>query len=114
MSNRDPMVRLFHMRDYAAKIGALIAGRNKTNVEQDEVLYLAITRLMEPIGEAASKYPKELQVQYPQIPWAKIMSMRNRLIHGYDFVDYDILWNAVTTNIPQLLAELERILPSRP
>ena len=48
---------------------------------------------------------------YPQIPWAKIISMRNRLIHGYDFVDYDILWDAVTINIPVLLVELEQILP---
>jgi uncharacterized protein with HEPN domain len=37
--------------------------------------------------------------------------MRNRLIHGYDFVDYDILWDAVTMNIPELLAELEKTLP---
>ncbi|MBA4390983.1 MAG: hypothetical protein C0399_08595 [Syntrophus sp. (in: bacteria)] len=72
MSDRDPMVRLFHMCDYAAKIGALIAGKNKADVEQDEVLCLAVTRLIELIGEAANQYPKELQIQYPQIPWAKI------------------------------------------
>jgi uncharacterized protein with HEPN domain len=112
MSDRDPMVRLFHMRDYAVKIGTLIAGKNKADFEQDEVLCLAVTRLIELIGEAASQYPKELQMQYPQIPWAKIISMRNRLIHGYDFVDYDIMWNAITMNIPQLLVELEEILPS--
>jgi uncharacterized protein with HEPN domain len=74
------------------------------------VFSLAITRLVELIGEAASKYPKELQEGYPQIPWPKIIGTRNRLIHGYDFIDYDILWNAVTTNIPQLLNELEKIL----
>lgn len=67
------------------------------------MLCLAVTRLIELIGEAASQYPKELQMQYPQIPWAKMISMRNRLIHGYDFVDYNILWNAVTMNIPRLL-----------
>jgi uncharacterized protein with HEPN domain len=99
------------MRDYASKIGTLVAGKNKEDLEEDEVLCLAITRLIELIGEAANKYPKELQKHYPRIPWAKIVSMRNRLIHGYDFVDYDILWDAVTINIPTLLLELEKIIP---
>jgi uncharacterized protein with HEPN domain len=98
------------MRDYASKIGKLIAGKSKEDLEEDEVLCLAVTRLIELIGEAANKYPKELQKHYSQIPWAKIISMRNRLIHGYDFVDYDILWDAVTINIPVLLSELEKIL----
>jgi len=62
---------------------------------------------MELVGEAAAQYPRELQAQYPQIPWPKLISMRNKLIHAYDFVDYDIVWGAITKNIPQLLAELE-------
>ena len=100
------------MRDYARKIVSLTAGKEKSDLEEDEIFCLAMIRLIELIGEAASKYPKEMQKEYPQIPWPKIISMRNRLIHGYDFVDYDILWDAITLNIPQLLAELERILPS--
>jgi uncharacterized protein with HEPN domain len=111
MSDNDPEIRLFHMRDYARKIVTLAAGKEKADLEEDEMFYFAMTRLIELIGEAASKYPKEKQKQYLQIPWPKIISMRNRLIHGYDFVDYDILWNAITINIPQLLAELEKVLP---
>jgi uncharacterized protein with HEPN domain len=76
------------------------------------MLRLALTRLLELVGEAASRYPRELQDQYPQIPWPKLISMRNRLIHGYDFIDYNILWDAVTENLPNLLAEIEKILPS--
>jgi len=111
MSSRDPIVRLLHMREYARKIVALTTEKSKADLEEDEVLFLAITRLMELVGEAANKYPKEMQKEYPQIPWPKIISMRNRLIHGYDFVDYDIVWDAITINIPQLLAELDRLLP---
>ena len=111
MSNRDPMVRLLHMRDYATRIISLTAGKSKNDLEKDEIFCLAITRLVELIGEAASKYPKDMQQKYPQIPWPKIINMRNRLIHGYDFVDYDILWDAITINIPQLLIELDKILP---
>lgn len=110
MSDHDPVVRLLHMRDYARKVVAFTSTRCREDLENDEVFSLAITRLVELIGEAASKYPKELQEGYPQIPWPKIIGTRNRLIHGYDFIDYDILWNAVTTNIPQLLNELEKIL----
>lgn len=111
MPNSDPQVRLLHMRDYARKVVSLAAGKEKADLEEDEMFCLAMTRLIELIGEAASKYPKEKQIEYPQIPWPKIISMRNRLIHGYDFVDYDILWDAITINMPQLLAELEKILP---
>ena len=61
MPDRDSQVRLYHMRDYANKIGTLVAGKNKEDLEEDEVLCLALTRLIELIGEAANKYPKELQ-----------------------------------------------------
>ena len=111
MSDRDPMVRLLHMRDYGNKIVSLTTGKKKGDFEKDEIFCLAITRLVELIGEAANKCPKDVQKKHPQIPWSKIISMRNRLIHGYDFVDHDILWDAITINIPQLLSELDKIVP---
>jgi uncharacterized protein with HEPN domain len=55
MPNSDPRIRLLHMRDYARKIVFLAAGRDKTDLEEDEVFCLAMTRLIELIGEAASK-----------------------------------------------------------
>lgn len=61
MSDHDPVVRLLHMRDYARKVVALTSTRCREDLENDEVFSLAITRLVELIGEAASKYPKELQ-----------------------------------------------------
>jgi uncharacterized protein with HEPN domain len=54
--------------------------------------------------------PPETQAQYPEIPWAKMVSMRNRLIHGYDYVDLNILWDTLQVNLPPLLAQLEAIL----
>jgi len=71
------------------------------------VLQLAVTHLLELVGEAAAHVPHEVQEKYPAIPWPKIVSMRNRLIHGYDYVDYAILWEALTRNIPELLKQLE-------
>ena len=111
MSKHDPDVRLLHMRDYIRKAMAAVKGKTRHSLEEDEILCLALTHLIELVGEAANKFPREKQKDYPQIPWSKIISMRNRLIHGYDSVDYDILWEAITKNFPPVLAELEKILP---
>ncbi|NOY86613.1 MAG: DUF86 domain-containing protein [Deltaproteobacteria bacterium] len=110
MSRRDPLVRLRHMRDFARKAVALTEGKSKGDLEKNEVLRLAVTHLVELIGEAASHIPVEVQTEYAHIPWPKIVGMRNRLIHGYDFVDMDILWEALQSNVPQLLTELDSIL----
>jgi len=96
MPNHDPLVRLLHMRDYAKQALEMASGKSREEL----------------VGEAASQYPRQLQSQYPQIPWPKLISMRNRLIHGYDFIDNDILWEAITKNLPQLLNELDKIIPA--
>ncbi len=111
MTEHDPTIRLLHMRDYVRKAIAFVEGKTRTDLEADEILCLALIHLVELVGEAANKYPAEKQRQYPSIAWPKIISMRNRLIHGYDSVDYDILWDAITKNFPPLLRELEKILP---
>ena len=110
MSRHDPLVRLKHMRDFARKAIALTEGKSKEDLEKDEVLRLAVTHLVELIGEAASKIPVEVQSEHSHIPWPQIVGMRNRLIHGYDFVDMDILWEALQSNVPHLLTELDTIL----
>ncbi|HAY20865.1 MAG TPA: hypothetical protein DCY27_01570, partial [Desulfobacterales bacterium] len=52
----------------------------------------------------------EIKTNYPQIPWFQIISLRNRLIHGYDAVDLDILWEILIKDLPPLVVELEQIL----
>jgi uncharacterized protein with HEPN domain len=100
MSRRDPKARLLHMRDYAQKALAMVEGQPRASLDNDEKLRLALTHLVELIGEAADHVPAEIQAQYPEIPWPKAISMRHRLIHGYDFVDYDILWDTVGHSKP--------------
>ena len=74
---------------------------------------MSLTHLVELIGEAASQVPQEVRGKYPNVPWPKIVSMRNRLIHGYDVVDYEILWDTITEDLPLLITELERIIPKQ-
>jgi uncharacterized protein with HEPN domain len=71
-----------------------------------------VVRLLEIIGEAASRVPIDGRSRYPDIPWPQIIGMRNRLIHGYNSVDFDILWQTAREDLPPLIAALESILAS--
>lgn len=110
MSRRDPRVRLLHMRDYAQKALAMVEGQTRQDLDSDEKLRLALTHLVELVGEAASQVPAGVRKNYPQVPWMQAIAMRHRLVHGYDFVDYDILWDTITHNLPDLVEILDSIL----
>jgi uncharacterized protein with HEPN domain len=114
MTRRDPSVRLLHMRDFAHKAIDMAAGRTRSELESNDMLRLALTHLVELVGEAASQVPKEVQQKYPQIPWPKVISMRHRLIHGYDLVDCDILWDTIVHDLPGLVGVLEENLGREP
>jgi uncharacterized protein with HEPN domain len=114
MSRHDPQVRLRHMLAYATEAVTLMRGRSRADLDIDRALGLAVLRCVEIVGEAASRIPVAIRRRYPNIPWAQIIAMRNRLIHGYDIVDYDIVWSTVSQDLPPLIAELERILSPGP
>jgi len=112
MSRDDPQVRLRHMLAYAREAVELMRNRRRADLDIDRALGLAILRCVEIVGEAAGRIPVTTRRRYPKIPWSQIISMRDRLIHGYDIVDYDIVWSTVAQDLPPLIAELEGILPS--
>ncbi len=114
MSNREQeesIIRLRHMLDYAREAVSLGKDKSRADLDTDRLLNLALVRLVEIVGEAASGVSRDVQSQYPQIPWAQVVSTRNRLIHGYDFLDFDILWQTITEDLPELIAILEKIVP---
>jgi uncharacterized protein with HEPN domain len=99
------------MRDEAAFVAQTTAGLTKSVFLQDQVLKRAVTRSLEIIGEAAKHVPPDSREQVPAIPWRSIAGMRDRLIHDYyGNVDYELVWDVVSTKIASLLAELDRIL----
>ena len=85
------------------------ASRNlsKERFLDDETLKRAFVRSLEIIGEAARSLPDEFRKQNPGIEWRAIVGLRNKLIHAYFSVDYEIVWDVVRTDIPLLKSELE-------
>jgi len=98
------------MLDHALEAVAMVKGKTRPDLDKDRQLNLALVRLLEIIGKAATRIPKEDQVRYRDISWAEIVSLRNRLIHGYDTVDFDILWQIVNQDLPSLIESLRKAL----
>ncbi len=106
MTQHDPVVYLRHMRDYAVEVRSFVAGRRREDLDTDTQFAFAVRYGVGMLGEAASQVPREVQAEVPEIDWSAIIGMRHRLIHGYETVNYDILWDAVQNDLPDLIGRL--------
>lgn len=102
MSERDTNITLMQIRDFSSEAVSLCKGLSKEQLIANRVLYLAVIKLVEMIGEASNRLPREFRDANPQIDWAGIVGIRNRLTHGYDTIDFDLLWESVTIDMPVL------------
>ncbi len=100
------------MLEAARRAVSLIAGRTREDLDSDDVLVLALTRLLEILGEAAKGVSAETIARHPQLPWSQMAATRDRLIHGYFSVDLDIIWEIISHDLPPLISALEAIAPS--
>jgi len=110
MTRHDDPTSLRHMLDHAREAVQMAAGRRRNDLKQDRMLELALVRLVEIVGEAATRVSEEGQQRFPSIPWLQVRGLPNRLVHGYDKVDLDILWDIIQDDLPPLIAELQRVL----
>ena len=113
MSLREGQVRLRHMLDHSREAVALIAERKRARLGFRSTAQPPPCRSfgsLEIVGEARSRTTEDERRQCPAVPWAQIVGLRNRLIHGDDAVDFDVLWQIVSYDLPKLVAELEPVL----
>jgi uncharacterized protein with HEPN domain len=111
---KDDLVYVGNMLDTTRAIVAKASGKSRSDFDADENLRLALTHLIQTLGEAARHVSLGFQQRHPQIPWSKIIGMRHKVVHDYLHVDFDIVWAVATINLPPLLIELERIVPLDP
>jgi uncharacterized protein with HEPN domain len=99
------------MLDHAREAVELAKGKTRADLANTRLLQLGLVRLVEIVGEAAASIPRDQRAEYRGIPWQDVVGMRNKLIHEYDRVDLDILWDTVTVELPDLIETLQAILP---
>ena len=86
---------------------SFVEGRERSSLDDDAMLLLALTRAVEIVGEAAANVTAEGRSELPGVPWRSMVGMRNRLVHAYFDIDRDILWTTVTEALPPLLLRLK-------
>lgn len=110
MSRRDDRASLKDMLSHAREAVKLLGDASREELGRNRVMQLALTQLVEIVGEAANRVSVETQQANHEIPWPQIVGMRNRLIHGYDIIDFDLLRDTVTNDLPPLIEALQKIV----
>jgi uncharacterized protein with HEPN domain len=101
---------LNHILDEVSFVLNAVKGKEKDFVINDPVLSRAIIRSLEIIGEASAKVDPDFKLEHPQVEWKKMSNTRNRLIHDYFGVDYDIVWDIITSKLPDLEQTIQSII----
>jgi len=105
---------LWDMLDAAHAVQSFVASRSFEDYERDRMLRGAVERHLEIIGEAANRVSRGFRAAHPEIPWRQIIAQRNVLTHEYGQIDDALIWRVVTARIPELISQLERIMPPLP
>jgi uncharacterized protein with HEPN domain len=109
----EDRVRLQHMIEAAESAMEFVTGRQRPELDTNQMLLFAVIRAIEVIGEAARKISDETRAAHGAIPWDAIVGMRNRLIHAYFEIDSQIVWETVTVEIPAILPKLRTLAATK-
>ena len=110
MSRRNDTGFVVDMRDHAREAVGMFGAASADDIESDRMLQLALERLVQNIGEAASRLSPEFLEAHPEVPWRKLVGMRNLLTRGYDEVERERLYDTVAVHLPKLIDPLNAIL----
>jgi uncharacterized protein with HEPN domain len=96
----------------AAKLAlSYLEGKTKEEFFKDTKCQDAVIRRLEIIGEAAGRVSAATTTKFPNLPWKKMVGMRNIMIHEYEDVDLGIVWDTVQNDLPPLITLLEPLIP---
>jgi len=109
MQQRD-LLYLGHMLDTAREAVEKVAGGGRAKYDTNEDFRLALAYRVQTIGEAARRVSEESRQTLPEIPWREIVGMRHKIVHDYLGVDFDIVWQVVKSDLPELIRLLEAVL----
>jgi len=109
MFKRDWRLFIHDILECIERIEKYVSGLSYDDFIKDDKTKDAVVRNLEIIGEAANQIPMDIRERYKDIPWAQIVGLRYRLIHGYFVVDYDIVWNIIDKEIPDLKIKIKEI-----
>lgn len=106
----DDMVYIGHMLDMACKANDKVRGLQKDAFDADENRKFALAHLIQTIGEAAARVSQKTREDKPDIPWREITGMRNKIVHDYMGLDFDVVWEVATNDLPPLIEQLKSII----
>ncbi len=107
---RDYKLFIKDIFDCIEKIEEFVGDTNFEEFVEDDKTNSAVVRKLEIIGEATKNIPKEIRQKYKEVPWSKMAKMRDKIIHFYFGVDYDIVWNVVKEKLPEIKPMIQKIL----
>ena len=110
MSRHEPAVTLRQLDELCAEAQEIVVGHPLATLLADRLRTRAWERVMELIGEAAKRLPVELRARYGAVDWTGAAGMRDWIVHGYDGIDYEILWRATHDKLPGLRETVSAML----
>jgi len=109
MSNRPVDLLLSDILESIDRIPLYIEGLSFDAFSNDRKTIDAVVRNLEIIGEAANRLPEQFREKHPQVPWHKVVGLRNRIIHDYFGIDINIIWQIIHSDLPALRHTLSGI-----
>jgi len=110
---KSDFIRLRHILDAAKEAIELAHSKSRQDLNSDRTLCLSLIYLIANIGEASRYVSDSFRKSHPEIPWKKMIGMRDRLIHGYFNVNLNTVWQTIIEDLPQLIALLDEIIGNK-
>lgn len=113
MTQHDPRIYLTHIVESIELVESYVAKADLVSFSEDQEKQDAVVRRIEIMGEAVKNLPADLRVAHPDVPWTQIAGMRDKVIHDYMGVDYELVWTVATELLSPLKDQVQRILDER-